>query len=304
MQTTNRILLVRPFRFRKNEETVVNNYYQQDLEDSSAKEIAEQAVKEFDDFVAVLQGNGIQTLVLQDNLELDTPDSIFPNNVISFHQDKLVFYPMFAENRRLERNLIKAYLLGENQEHIEWLDYSSFEDQRAFLEGTGCLILDRVHKKAYCSISPRASAELVHQFCLDFDYQPIIFEAFQTVGELRMPIYHTNVMLSIGQSFAVICLDSIDNIQHQNLVLESLREEQKEIIIISEEQVSQFAGNILEVKSSDNSPVIVMSSQAYQSFHPNQLQQLEKYGKIIHSPLETIETCGGGSARCMMAEIF
>lgn len=304
MQTTNRILLVRPFRFRKNEETAVNNYYQQDLEDSSAKEIAKQAIQEFDDFAALLQNNGIETIVLQDRQDFDTPDSIFPNNVISFHQDKLVFYPMFAENRRLERNLIKDYLLAENQTQIEWLDYSPFENEHIFLEGTGCLILDRVHKKAYCSISPRASAELVHQFCLDFDYQPIIFEAFQTVGELRLPIYHTNVMLSIGQSFAVICLDSIDNIQHQNLVLESLREEQKEIILISEEQVAQFAGNILEVKSSDNTARIVMSSQAYHAFRPEQITQLEKYGKIVHSPLETIETCGGGSARCMMAEIF
>jgi len=304
LHITHHILMVRPFRFRKNEQTAVNNYYQHDIEEASAIEISKQAIWEFDQFVNLLKLHGVAVTLIEGGSDFDTPDRLFPNNVISFHPQKMVLYPMFAPNRRRERNLITSSLSPQLLKERECIDYTVFEEEQLFLEGTGCLILDRDHKKAYCSLSPRASAELIHKFCLDFSFQPVIFQALQAVGEWRKSIYHTNVMLSIGQHFAVICLDAIDNREHRKLVVDSLNEDHKTIITITEDQVAHFAGNILELKSINQEPLIVMSSQAYRAFLPQQLAQLSQFGTIIHSPLDTIETCGGGSARCMIAEIF
>lgn len=301
-QTTDTLLLVRPFLFRKNEETAVNNYFQTDL---SASQQPIQAQKEFDEFVQTLSNEGINTIVLQDQGLYDTPDSIFPNNCISFHHHTAVCYPMFAENRRRERQL--DYFRPLQEQGITFdniIDYTGYEGQNRFLEGTGCLILDRVNHIAYCSLSPRADEDIVRQFCADLNFELFIFEAYQTVGGQRQPIYHTNVLMSIGTRFAILCTDSIDNINQRTKLLQRLHESGKTVVEISEEQMNTFAGNILEVKTTAGHPCIVMSSSAYNSFTAQQRSLLSTWGKLIHSPLDIIETAGGGSARCMLAEVF
>ena len=301
-QTTDTILMVRPYRFRKNEETAVNNYFQEDIRVDNA---AGMALQEFDRFVEKLTDHKINTLVIQDDGRFDTPDSIFPNNCVSFHKRSAVLYPMFAENRRRERRL--NYLQALEKWGLKFddiLDYTAFEHEHRFLEGTGSLILDRVQRTAYCALSPRADAGIVHQFCLDLGYDPFIFEANQTVEGLRKAIYHTNVMLSIGGAFAVICLDAVDNLLAREEIIMRLQDSGKSIIEITEQQMEHFAGNILEVHAITGEPHVVMSTQAYNSFTTQQIRELEKYGTIIHSPLSTIEAGGGGSARCMIAEVF
>jgi len=301
-QTTDTILLVRPHRFRKNEQTAVNNYFQ---EDSSLENINASALREFDNFIRLLNQHKVNVFVVQDDGRNDTPDSIFPNNCISFHKRTVVLYPMFAENRRLERQLnILQHLEQWGLTFDDVVDYTRYEDEGRFLEGTGSLVLDRKHRMAYCSLSPRAEAGLVHEFCLDLGFTPFLFEATQTVGDIRLPIYHTNVMMSIGSRFAVVCLESLDNLYYQDLLVNQLQQAGKQIIAISEEQMQHFAGNILEIKSTDGQPLIVMSSQAYNAFTQQQLSKLSTYGEVLHAPLDTIETCGGGSARCMIAEVF
>jgi len=301
-QTTDTLLLVRPYRFRKNEETAINNYFQEDLR---LRLSAQQAQEEFDNFVNALNAHEINTLVIQDEGKYDTPDSIFPNNCISFHKRTAVQYPMFAENRRRERKLNYVHALQQQGFTFDSIiDYTDFEKENRFLEGTGSLVLDRINRIAYCALSPRADAGIAHQFCLDVGYELFIFEANQTVGGLRKPIYHTNVMMSVGTRFAVVCTDSIDNRYEKRNLLKRLEESGKTIVYISEEQVGSFAGNILEVQSIAGDPCIVMSSQAYRSFTTEQLNLLCSWGQIIHSPLDTIERGGGGSARCMLAEVF
>lgn len=301
-QTTDTLLLVRPYDFRKNEETAINNFFQEELENRDA---AADAQSEFDAFVKRLADHKINALVLEDDGRFDTPDSIFPNNCISFHKRTAVVYPMFAVNRRRERQLNYLEALERwGLLYDDVIDYTSYENEERYLEGTGSLILDRVNHIAYCSLSARADAGIVHQFCLDMGYEPHIFEAFQTVDMLRKPIYHTNVMMSVGSKFAVVCLDSIDSSHFRKGLIDRLEQSGKTILEISEKQMEHFAGNILEVQSINGDPFIVMSSQAYKAFTEDQIRRLEDWGQIIHSPLETIETGGGGSARCMIAEVF
>lgn len=304
-QTTNTILMIRPINFRMNEQTAVNNYYQEELDLKNA-EINRKAQEEFDAYVAKLKQFGINVIVVSDTDEFDTPDSLFPNNWISFHEDGTVaLYPMFAENRRLERREDILDTLEENGFLIEnVVDYTSAEEELIFLEGTGSLLLDRVHKKAYCALSPRADEELFIEFCEDFEYTPVLFTANQTVDDKRMPIYHTNVMMCLAETFAVICLSSIDDKQERKNVLKHLKEDKKQIIDITEAQVNHFAGNMLQVKGAKDERFLVMSQAAYDCLTQSQIKQITKHCKIISSSLETIETCGGGSARCMMAEVF
>src|SRR5690606_5910619 len=304
-QITNTILMIRPVQFRMNEQTAVNNYFQEDL-DIKNKEINARAQEEFDAFVFKLKSRGVNVVVVEDILESDTPDSIFPNNWVSFHENGTVaLYPMFAENRRKERREDILLLLEEQGFVInEIMDYTAAEEESVFLEGTGSLLLDRVHKIAYCALSPRADEDLFIEFCEDFDYFPVVFTANQTVNSERLPIYHTNVMMCLGEAFAVICLDSIDDKKERKQVLHHLKETHKEVVAITETQMHQFAGNMLQVKGENNQSFLVMSEAAYRSLTPQQVSTLEKHSAIIYSSLETIETCGGGSARCMMAEVF
>ena len=305
-QTTNSILMIRPVAFRMNEQTAVNNYYQKVLDELSPATVNAKAQEEFDAFVQKLRMVGVNVIVVDDTLTPDTPDSIFPNNWISFHESgDVVLYPMFAENRREERREGILDIVEDNGFVInDIMDYSSAEEDGFYLEGTGSIILDRENGKAYCALSPRADEELFIEFCEDFEYSPVIFEAFQTVNGERKLIYHTNVMMCIGDTFAVICADCIDDKKERKMVLDSLKRDEKEIILITEDQVNSFAGNMLEVKGSDDRRYLVMSSSAHQSLTKKQIAQLEEHVTILSSSLDTIEACGGGSARCMMAEIF
>lgn len=304
-QSTQTVLMVRPASFSNNKQTADTNYFQQQ---DTAKVIGlnARAQREFDDLVSKLKGVGVHVIVVDDTTEIDTPDAVFPNNWISFHENgDTVLYPMCAENRRSERrDDVYDILEKEGFEVQDIMDYTEAEEDGYFLEGTGSMVLDRVNQKAYATLSPRTDEELFIEFCEDFEYTPVIFEAYQTVGKNRELIYHTNVMMSIGTDFAVICLESIDDKKERKMVSENLKEDGKEIIAITENQMRAFAGNILEVQGTGNKPYIVMSSVAYASFTAKQIAQLEKYGTIIHSDLSTIETHGGGGARCMLAEVF
>tara|TARA_R110001592_G_scaffold13718_10_gene62736 strand:+ start:12613 stop:13548 length:936 start_codon:yes stop_codon:yes gene_type:complete len=305
-QTTNSVLMVRPINFRMNEQTAVNNYYQQELTNMLPATINAKAEKEFDDFVIKLQNIGVEVIVVNDTETPSTPDSIFPNNWISFHENGDVgLYPMFAENRRLERREDVLETLESKGFVIENIvDYTEAEEEEVFLEGTGSMVLDRENRKAYCALSPRADEDLFIEFCEDFEYTPVIFTSNQTVDNQREAIYHTNVMMCVAEQFAIICLESIDDKKERKNVLKHLKENGKEVITITEQQVNAFAGNMLQVKGNNEQRYLVMSSSAYHSLRKEQLQKIEKYNPIIHSSLETIETCGGGSARCMMAEVF
>ncbi|WP_299012257.1 citrulline utilization hydrolase CtlX [uncultured Polaribacter sp.] len=304
-QTTSTILMVRPVNFRKNEQTAVNNFFQQDI-DLQNEEINKKAKAEFDAYVFKLRSFGIQVIVVSDNEEFNTPDSIFPNNWISFHSNGTVgLYPMFAENRRLERREdILEQIEKEGFIIKNIMDYTSAEEENIFLEGTGSIILDRVNSKAYCALSPRADEELFIEFCEDFEYTPVIFTANQTVNNSREAIYHTNVMMCIADTFVVICLDAIDDKKERKNVVKHLKEDGKQVIEISEAQMHSFAGNMLQVHNANNESFLLMSQAAFDSLNASQIAKIENRSKIISSSLKTIETCGGGSARCMMAEVF
>ena len=298
--------MIRPVAFRMNEQTAVNNYYQKVIDGLLPATVNAKAQQEFDAFVAKLEAFGVDVIVIEDTINPDTPDSIFPNNWISFHENgDIALFPMFAENRRLERREDILDILEEKGFVIEnIMDYTSAEEDDFFLEGTGSILLDRANGKAYCALSPRADEELFIEFCEDFDLNPILFEAFQTVNGERKLIYHTNVMLCIGETFAVICADSIDDKKERKMVVDSLKGDDKEVIYITEEQANNFAGNMLEVKGANDRRYLVMSSSAYKSLTKKQIAQLEEHVTILSANLDTIEACGGGSARCMMAEIF
>lgn len=305
-QITNTILMIRPVSFRMNEQTAVNNYYQKVLESLTPETVQFKALQEFDDFVEKLQAVGVNVIAINDTNDSDTPDSIFPNNWISFHENgDVALYPMFAENRRLERRediLDTLEDLGYQINNV--VDYTSAEEEKIYLEGTGSLLLDRVNGKGYCALSPRADEDLLIEFCEDFEFTPVSFVANQTLNDERVPIYHTNVMMCLGEKFSVICLDCIDDKKERKEVIKHLKEDKKEIIAISEEQVNNFAGNMLQVLGNNKERYIVMSNSAFESLSKQQINQIEKHGKILHSSLDTIEACGGGSARCMMAEVF
>lgn len=298
--------MIRPVAFRMNEQTAVNNYYQKVLDDLMPATVNAKAQAEFDAYVEKLRNAGINVVVVDDTLDPDTPDSIFPNNWVSFHESgDVALYPMFAENRRLERREDVLDILEENGFKInDIMDYTSAEEDNIFLEGTGSIILDRANEKAYCALSPRADEELFIEFCEDFEYTPVIFEAFQTVNGERKHIYHTNVMMCIAETFAVICADCIDDKKERKMVLDNLKESGKEVILITEEQVNNFAGNMLQVRGANDERFLVMSNAAYQSLTKDQIAKVEKHCKILHASLDIIEACGGGSARCMMAEVF
>ena len=305
-QITNTVLMVRPVQFRMNEQTSVNNYYQKVPENILSEAVNKMAVKEFDGMVRKLKKVGIQVIVVKDTKEFDTPDSIFPNNWISFHSNGTIgLYPMFAENRRLERkeSVLEAV---EAQGFVvkNVVDYSGAEVDNLFLEGTGSILLDRVNNKAYCAISDRADEGLFIEFCEDFEYTPVVFSAFQTVNDKREKIYHTNVMMCIGDTFAVVCLASIDDKKQRKSLIKHLQDDGKKVIEISEDQVNHFAGNMLQLKGAEAASYLVMSQSALKSLRPAQVKLIESHTTILSCPLDTIESCGGGSARCMMAEVF
>jgi hypothetical protein len=305
-QTTNTVLMIRPVQFRMNEQTAVNNFYQKTSDDTLPDTVNVMAAKEFDTMVSKLKKVGVQVIVVEDTKEFDTPDSIFPNNWISFHENGTIgLYPMFAENRRLERkDSILEAVEAEGFKIETVIDYTEAEADGFYLEGTGSILLDRDNQKAYCALSARADEELFIEFCEDFEYTPVVFSAYQTVNGKRELIYHTNVMMCLGTTFAVVCLASIDDKKERKNLLKHLHEDGKKVIEISEDQVNNFAGNMLQLKGAEDHSYLVMSQSAFDSLRPAQVQLLEAHATLLSSSLDTIETCGGGSARCMMAEVF
>ncbi|MFY0627852.1 MAG: amidinotransferase [Reichenbachiella sp.] len=304
-ELTQTLLMIKPVHFRHNDQTAVNNYYQKN--DIDPEEAQTKAEEEFNSFVSLLRTNGVEVIVILDNDDHDTPDSIFPNNWVSFHSPNIVgIYPMYAENRRLERREdIFEYLQLQGFSYKERKDFTTWEGDNKYLEGTGSLVLDRENKIAYAAISERTHIEVLEDFEEKLGYTSIRFSANQSKDQKRLPIYHTNVMMSMGDTYAIICLDSIDDELEKNEVILSLSSTGKEIVEISEEQVSKFAGNALQVTNNKNERILVMSEQAKESLSEDQISELLKYNDhIISSSLNTIETLGGGSARCMMAEVF
>lgn len=299
MQSTNSILMIRPVSFGFNEQTADSNAFQN--RDADQQAVQDKAVAEFDGFVNTLKENGVSVTVIDDTPQPHTPDSIFPNNWVSFHADGNVFlYPMQAENRRLERREDIISKLEDSFKVAHVIDLSRFEAENKFLEGTGSMVLDRENKIAYACLSPRTDQEVLKLFGEQAGYKIISFEAADANGKA---IYHTNVLMCIGSGFAVICADSIPNPHEKVVVLESLRSTRKEVITISFDQMNRFAGNMLEVKNGKGETLIVMSQNAYQALDEEQRLALKKYGKLVYADISTIETNGGGSARCMMAEV-
>ena len=302
-QITNNIMMIEPVSFNYNTETAINNYYQINNTALSKEEIQKKALKEFKEFVSLLRSKNINVIAFKDTENPKTPDSIFPNNWVSFHIDgEIVLYPMYAKNRRLERRNDIIQKLRDDFIVTKINDFSYYENQELYLEGTGSMILDRENKICYAAISDRTNKNIVNDFCNQLNFKPILFTSNQDVRGKRLAIYHTNVMMCITTNFAIVCLDSIDCNEEKDRVIDILNETKKEIISISEEQTNKFAGNMLEVEG--DKKYLVMSKSAYSCLTENQIKKINKYCEILYSDLSTIEDYGGGSARCMMAEIF
>ena len=307
MQSTNTILMVKPSGFRFNEETALNNHFQMADESQTVTQIQHNAVNEFQSMVSMLQKNGIEVIVIDHENGAETPDAVFPNNWFSTHQNGDVYlYPMNAINRRLERRLEIFDTIKEkyNLRVSNIIDFTHGEKKNLFLEGTGSMILDRVNCIIYASLSKRTSQKLLSEYAKKMNYDVISFKSYHSSSNQSPLIYHTNVMMCLASSFTVICLESILDQNERQRVIDKLKETEKKIIEITFDQMNNFAGNMLEVQNSNGDQFLVMSSKAYHSLNKNQINQIQQYVQILHSPIDTIEILGGGSARCMMAEIF
>ena len=293
------ILMVRPYQFYFNQQTASNNFFQSNINIENANELA---IAEFDAMVERLRAQQINVKVIQDTKDPSTPDSIFPNNWISTHTNgTLCLYPMFAQNRRAERKLSVIEFLQANYKIENTLDLTDLEKEGKFLEGTGSMVLDHKNKIAYGCLSERLDKNAFNEWCDKMQFKAI---AFKAVDDKAQPIYHTNVMMCMGDQFVVICLESIPNEQEKQLVLESFKKSNKEVIEISQNQLNHFAGNMLQVFDINEKPHLIMSEQAHTSLDPAQVKSLEKYNPILPISIPTIEALGGGSTRCMMAEIY
>jgi len=304
-QNTSHILMIRPVSFRYNEQTATNNHYQRIIDTVRPDEVQPRALAEFDGFVNVLRNAGVQVTVIDDTIDPDTPDSIFPNNWVSFHADGRVYlYPMLAPNRRLERRRDIIDSLAKTHNVADVVDLSALEDEGEILEGTGSLVLDRANMVAYACLSLRTTHRALDAWAGRKGFKVVRFTATQRHGDGYSPIYHTNVMMSVGAELAVVCADTVRDPSEREMLLKSLRDANLRIILISEEQKNSFAGNMLQLIDDQGQRLMVMSSQAYGSLTSDQLADISRSNKIIHAPLDVIETFGGGSARCMMAEVF
>jgi hypothetical protein len=298
MQTTSKVLMIRPMHFVYNAETAVNNSFQVK---GNQENLTEKAVEEFDAFVLVLQNQGIEVTVVEDSPNPHTPDAIFPNNWISFHSSGIYcLYPMFAPNRRKERKAEVLEIIQKKFHYHRLIDFTGYESENLFLEGTGSMVLDREKRLAYACLSPRTNLSVLEDFCRRLNYRPVVFHS---VNETGQDIYHTNVMMCVADQYAVICLDSIPDSAEKKYVEESILRSGKEIVRISISQMNQFAGNMLQLENDHKEKILVMSTAAWNALLPEQIELLTKYNRILHSSLQHIETNGGGSARCMIAEI-
>ncbi|SMO51158.1 hypothetical protein SAMN06265379_102121 [Saccharicrinis carchari] len=300
-QSTSHILMVRPARFNYNAQTAESNAFQNKV-DLSAKLVHDKAVLEFDHFAEQLKARGVNLTIVEDTLEPTKPDAVFPNNWASFHADgTVILYPVAAPNRRLEKRPEILEQIKEDFVVSKVIDLSKYENEEKYLEGTGSVVYDHINKIAYAGLSLRTHKEVVHALCKIIDYTPVIFTATDEFGQ---EIYHTNVMMCVSEHFAVVCLQSIKNKEERDTVIKSLEQSGHEIIEVSLEQVVHFAGNMLSVLTQDGSELLVMSESAFNALSDTQRQTLENFCEPFPLPINTIETVGGGSARCMMAEIF
>ena len=305
-QNTSEIFMIRPKHFNYNPETAKNNHFQIEEKKLSNEEILENTISEFEELVKKIREKNITIEIFEDKKDIITTDSIFPNNWISLHNDgKIYLYPMFSEIRRKEKrnDIIESYR-ASGYFINETIDLSEYEKQNKFLEGTGSMVLDRENKICYAALSERTDKEILNKFCKISGYEPIKFKAYQTFKKKRKEIYHTNVMMCVADKYAIICLESIDNINERKYVIEKLNKSNKKIIEINEQQCNNFAGNMLQVKNKKNKKFLIMSESAYNSLTKDQLKLITSYNEIIYSSLDTIEKLGGGSARCMITENF
>jgi hypothetical protein len=293
------ILMVRPYQFYFNQQTAANNFFQSNINIENANELA---IAEFDAMVEKLRAHQIKVNVVQDTKDPSTPDSIFPNNWVSTHTNGTVcLYPMYAENRRAERKSSVIEFLQSNYKIENTLDLTDLEKEGIFLEGTGSMVLDHQNKIAYGCLSERLDKNAFNEWCDKMQFKPI---AFKALDDKAQPIYHTNVLMCMANQFVVICSDSIPNEQERQMLLDSFAQTNKEVIEISQDQLNHFAGNMLQVFDITEKPHLIMSEQAYKSLHTAQLKSLEKYNPLLPISIPTIEALGGGSTRCMMAEIY
>ncbi len=299
MQHSSQLLMIQPVQFEYNVETAINNSFQVITEKNDTQQ---HALKEFNNLVSILRAHEMEVLVIEDSKDPHTPDSIFPNNWISFHEDgSLCLYPMFARNRRLERKQTVLDQINQQFEVQQIIDFTKYEQENKFLEGTGSMVLDRENKIVYACISTRTNLAILQIFCEKLNYQLVYFEA---LDNQLLPIYHTNVMMCVADDYVIICLDSIKDDHQKNHVIKSITDTNKTIITITEQQLNQFAGNMLQVHNTTGERYLVMSTKAYQSLSDDQIKTISTFNKIIHADISTIEMNGGGSARCMIAEVF
>jgi len=302
-QTPSAVLMVRPAGFGFNEETAGTNVFQTRDPDATADQLQERAVSEFDGLVFELRATGVDVIVIQDTPEPRTPDAVFPNNWISFHEDgKVIVYPMFAPVRRLERrtDVIESLKTTYGFEVSHVVDLTVHEQSGKYLEGTGSLIFDYPHRCSYANLSPRTDPDVLGELTSLLGHELVTFRATDAQG---IDVYHTNVVMSIGEAFVVICADAIDDTTERSVVLERLESTGRDLVLIDRNQMGHFAGNVLEVENREGAKVLVMSSQARESLETGQVSSLEKHARIVSSPIPTIERVEGGSARCMLAGV-
>lgn len=292
--------MVKPARFGFNPQTAESNAFQK--KDGFGRAVQESALREFLAYTTLLRANGVNIALAEDTLEPRTPDSIFPNNWFTTHEDgTLVLYPMAAPNRREERKEHFLQIIRKSFKVTRTVDLTHYEEEGLFLEGTGSMILDRENKIVYACRSPRTCDKVLDDFCKKLGYSPVVFEAVDQNGQ---QIYHTNVMMAVGTAYAIVCLESIADASERERVVASLEKTGKKVLEITLGQMGQFAGNMLELRSTEGKKLLVMSATARKSLTSEQNRELSKTYRQLSPQLETIETNGGGSARCMLAEIF
>ena len=293
--------MIKPSSFGYNEDTSKDNFFQSKFDNMTDNEIQFAAIDEFENMCSILRENGINIIVCENDKSKNLSDDVFPNNWISFHNDKYVIHSMYAESRRKEKNKSFIDKLNNNGFNYTLLnDYTNYEENDVFLEGTGSVVLDRTSKVAYCSISNRSDLGLFEKFCSDIGYTPITFTSYDSKGGI---VYHTNVMMSIGDDFILVCLESIVDEDERKKVKESIEKTGKNIVEIDLNQMESFAGNLLQLGEKGNK-IIVMSQLAFSSLNNNQKQILSSESKIVNISIPVIQKCGGGSVRCMIAELI
>ena len=298
-QTTSDLIMIRPAAFGYNSETAENNAFQH-LPELSQQEIKQSVLNEFDELVRKLRSEGVNVRVFEDTVDPPKPDAIFPNNWVSFHADgRIVTYPMYSPLRRPERRNDILIRITEDFGFEEKVDLEDYEDESIYLEGTGSMVLDRANKIAYACLSPRTNAEVLEKWCEMMDFRSFTFQAKYDGQD----IYHTNVMMAIGEGIAIVCLEVVEE-EKREMLRDLLSETGHQIIEISETQVGSFAGNMLAVRNKKGEQLMVMSAAAFRSLQPDQVTRILQFAKIVSSDVTTIESVGGGSVRCMIAENF